>query len=65
MGVCYDKKSLKIRIISRHIFSCSEAPAFLTLVGLSDICAIETCKGGFIINLEFNLWRWVKKETCS
>lgn len=65
MGVSYDKKSLKIRIVSRQIDSCSQAPAFLILVGLSDICTIYTCRGGFIIDLEFNLWRWVKREDCS
>lgn len=65
MGVHYDKKSLKIRIVSRQIITCSQAPAFLILIGLSDICTINTCRDGFIIDLEFNLWRWVERESCS
>ncbi len=61
MGVQHNKASAKIRIVSRSLFSCSQAPAFLTLVGISDICAIDTCRGGFIIDLEFNLWMWKKR----
>lgn len=65
IGVRYNKKSLEIRIVSRRIDACGEAPAFLTLVGLSDLCTIKTCRGGFMIDLEFFLWRWKKKPDCT
>ncbi len=65
IGVRYDKKSVHIRIISQQIIACSEAPAFLVLVGLSDVCFIDKCRNGFIINLEFNLWQWVERKAPS
>ena len=65
IGVRYSKSSAKIRIVSRSLLSCSQAPALLTLIGFSDICTIKTCRSGFIIDLEFNLWKWVKREICS
>ena len=63
IGVQYDKKSAHIRIISQHIIACSEAPAFLILISLSDVCSINKCRNGFIINLEFNLWKWIKRDS--
>lgn len=55
LSVHCTKKSIMIRIVSRHIFSCNEKPAFLKLVGLSNVCVIKSHLYGFSIMLVFDL----------
>ena len=63
MGVHCNEKSVKIRIVSKKLIICHEVPALLNLINISDMCYIDRCKHGFIIDLEFNLWKWKAKET--
>lgn len=60
MGVQCDPEWVKIRIVAKSITSCSAAPAFIALVGISDTCFIDTCKNGFIIDLSISLYHWQK-----
>ncbi len=62
IGVRYkNRKSLTIRIVSKRLISCNEAPVLQNLIGIADVCFMEKCQWGFIIDLKFNLWRWVEK----
>lgn len=48
-------KSIMIRIMTQHIFSCNEYSAFSNLVALSDVCVIKNRLYGFSITLVFDL----------
>lgn len=65
IGVHYDRKSVTIRIVSKGLISCSESPALLYLIGISDVVLISKCRYGFIIDIDFNLWRWKKKKEAT
>lgn len=62
IGVRYSKSSVKIRIVSTELLSCSQASALSNLIGLSDICSIRRCRKVVIVDIELFLWRWVKRE---
>lgn len=63
MGICKNRDSLTIRIISKQLTSYTESPALQNLIGISDICFIDSFRGKFLIELTFNLWRWANRET--
>lgn len=65
IGVRYSKSSVKIRIVSNELLSCSQAPALSNLIGLSDICTIRRCRKNVIVDIELFLWHWVKREESS
>lgn len=62
IGVRYNKRSVKIRIISSDLNACGQAPALLNLIGISDFCFIRRCRRGIMVDIEIFLWRWVKRE---
>lgn len=65
IGVRYSNTSAIIRIVSQHIFTCRQTPAFFTLVELSDIFIIKRCSNAFIITLVFNLQYWEKNSITT